>query len=75
MDSEKLAKVSANIKGGIANTDESSRSFGLANVNQRIKLHFADDRYGLRVESRKDEGTIILVNLPIVTRECEAGFS
>jgi two-component system sensor histidine kinase YesM len=73
MDSEKLAKVSESIKVGIADTYESSRSIGLANVNQRIKLHYADDRYGLWVESRKDEGTTIRVNVPIATKECEAG--
>ncbi|BBH19427.1 hypothetical protein Back11_07720 [Paenibacillus baekrokdamisoli] len=47
-----------------------SRSIGLLNVNERIKLLFGDE-YGLRITSQVDEGTIVTVILPIVELENE----
>ena len=42
---------------------EQSTGFGLANVNKRIKLNYGN-MYGLDIQSKKGEGTIITVTLP-----------
>ncbi|MCQ6562315.1 sensor histidine kinase [Paenibacillus mendelii] len=49
---------------------EPSRSIGLLNVNERIKLMFGDE-YGLRITSKVNEGTIVTVVLPVVHRDEE----
>ncbi|MGB4659279.1 MAG: histidine kinase, partial [Mobilitalea sp.] len=40
-----------------------SAGFGLANVNERIKLNFGDE-YGLDIQSKKGEGTAITITIP-----------
>jgi two-component system sensor histidine kinase YesM len=42
----------------------SEKSIGLSNVNQRIKL-FYGDMYGLEIHSKVDEGTNVIISLPI----------
>ncbi len=42
---------------------ESSKSIGLYNINQRIKLCYGD-RYGLTIKSKKDRGTLIIMVIP-----------
>ncbi len=42
---------------------ESSKSIGLYNINQRIKLCYGD-RYGLTIKSKKDWGTLIIMVIP-----------
>ncbi|WP_070000567.1 sensor histidine kinase [Cellulosilyticum sp. I15G10I2] len=37
---------------------------GLNNINQRIKLHYGDE-YGIEIQSKVDEGTRVLIRLPI----------
>ncbi|MBP1989455.1 cache domain-containing sensor histidine kinase [Paenibacillus eucommiae] len=44
---------------------EPSRSIGLLNVNERIKLMFGD-QYGLQITSKINEGTVVTVMLPIL---------
>lgn len=45
------------------NEDDEQR-IGLCNVNQRIKLLYGE-HYGVVIESEKNEGTIVVINLPI----------
>ena len=40
-----------------------STGFGLANVNKRIKLIYGND-YGLSIQSKKGEGTDIMIKFP-----------
>ncbi len=42
---------------------EQSTGFGLANVNKRIKLNYGN-RYGLVIQSKKGEGTHIIIKIP-----------
>ncbi len=42
---------------------EQSTGFGLANVNKRIKLNYGS-MYGLDIQSKKGEGTIIAIMIP-----------
>ena len=40
-----------------------SRQLGIYNVQTRIKLHYGSD-YGLKIDSKKDKGTIVTLTLP-----------
>ena len=42
---------------------EETNSFGLANVNERIKLNYGN-HYGLEIQSKPGEGTVISVQIP-----------
>jgi two-component system sensor histidine kinase YesM len=42
---------------------EQSAGFGLANVNTRIKLNYGN-QYGLEIQSKKGDGTQIIVRIP-----------
>lgn len=42
---------------------EETNSFGLANVNERIKLNYGN-HYGLEIQSKPGEGTVITVKIP-----------
>ena len=44
--------------------NEQSTGFGLANVNKRIKLNYGS-QYGLDIQSKRGEGTTIIVNIPV----------
>ncbi len=43
---------------------EQSTGFGLANVNKRIKLNYGSS-YGLDIQSKKGEGTVITIKIPV----------
>ncbi len=43
---------------------EQSTGFGLANVNKRIKLNYGNP-YGLDIQSKKGEGTVITIKIPV----------
>lgn len=43
---------------------EQSTGFGLANVNKRIKLNYGN-QYGLDIQSKKGEGTVITIKIPV----------
>ena len=45
---------------------ESSKGYGVKNVNERIK-HFYGDEYGITVESTEGEGTDIVIIIPAVS--------
>lgn len=47
---------------------ETERGFGLANVNERIRMYFGKD-YGLRLRSQKDRGTVVEIVIPAVKEE------
>lgn len=53
-----------------ADRNPSSRSIGVQNVHNRIKLTFGDD-YGLRIDSRQGEGTRVVLRLPIMSSKGE----
>lgn len=42
---------------------ETERGFGLANVNERIRMYFGEE-YGLSIVSEKGEGTIVEIRIP-----------
>jgi sensor histidine kinase YesM len=46
-------------------TIEKSKSIGLKNVNERIKLYFGE-QYGLEIRSLLGEGTTAVIHLPII---------
>ena len=61
------------LRGHLARPEhlESGKSIGLANVHQRIRL-YCGEAYGITIESRKDEFTLVTMTLPQrphVTRE------
>lgn len=51
-------------------TLDRSRSIGLCNINQRIRLCYGDE-YGMQINSTPGEGTVIVVKLPIKHPEQE----
>lgn len=62
MDEEELAQLQKEI---CKPCQETEKGFGLANVNERIRMHFGNE-YGLRIESQKEKGTIVEVTIPAI---------
>lgn len=60
MSRETLEKLRKNIEKGIDQTENDS--FGLANVNQRIKYYYGEE-YGLEIESEENVGTEAVITL------------
>lgn len=60
MDAETLRKVQENL---ISHDAADAKSIGLYNINQRIKLFYGND-YGLKIDSRPNEGTTATLTLP-----------
>jgi two-component system sensor histidine kinase YesM len=52
------------LSGLVENGFKSQTGYGLANINERIKLYFGV-QYGIEVESRYGEYTAVLITLPI----------
>lgn len=46
--------------------EETRNSIGMRNVYHRIKLYYGDT-YGISIDSRSDEGTVVWINLPLST--------
>lgn len=44
------------------------KGYGLSNVIKRVKLFFGDE-YGVTVNSTLNEGTNIIINLPVVKKD------
>lgn len=59
MDEEELARC----RFVISSEDGGTDSIGMRNVNRRIRLHYGEE-YGLSVESRKHEGTVVTLRMP-----------
>lgn len=60
IDPETLEKLQYNIHH---HNPEDSRSIGLFNINQRIKLRYGDE-FGMRIESIPNEGTTVTIRIP-----------
>ncbi len=65
MDEEELAHLQEKIK---KNTLNASRSIGLGNIDRRIKLCYGRE-YGLSIRSIKEEGTKVILRLPVKVAE------
>ena len=61
MDTEKLDAIRKVL--AIKGTEQVSKSLGLRNVHERIRLMYGD-AYGLSIDSRRAEGTVVRVSLP-----------
>ena len=55
---------------------ETSRGFGLANVNERIHMHFGAS-YGMAIQSEEGKGTMVELTIPAIKEreELESGCS
>ncbi len=67
MDEETLARLRKEI---VRKGEETKAGFGLANVNERIHMHFGPE-YGMEIDSEKGEGTVIRITIPAIRREEE----
>lgn len=68
MDEEMVAKINEeiNMRNGKVEANDlfSKRSIGLVNISNRIKLYYGNE-YGLSISSKVNEGTKVVVSLPI----------
>jgi two-component system sensor histidine kinase YesM len=62
MDAEKLAQVVHQLND-FDNLDRTH--IGICNVNQRIRLQYGEE-YGVTIESKEQEGTTVLIRLPVL---------
>ena len=60
MEPEKLAHLRREIERSCKDTEG---GFGLANVNERIRMYFGD-YYGMQIDSAQGEGTTVTVTIP-----------
>lgn len=44
---------------------ETEKGFGLANVNERIRMYFGPE-YGMKIDSKQGEGTIVEITIPVM---------
>ena len=68
MDEETLDKLKKEISN---KCEDTTSGFGLANVNERIRMHFGKE-YGMEIMSKKDEGTAIKIVIPAIRRQDSA---
>jgi two-component system, sensor histidine kinase YesM len=59
MSEEKLELIGLSI-----NSDKHESESGLRNVQKRIKLYYGDE-YGIKLESREDQGTRVTITIPV----------
>ena len=58
-----------NLREEIANKCKDTKAgFGLANVNERIRMHFGME-YGMEIDSKKDKGTSIKIVIPAFIKD------
>ena len=62
MESEELKRLQVEIEKPCKETE---KGFGLANVNERIRMNFGME-YGMRIESEKGRGTKVSIIIPAV---------
>ena len=60
MEPEELEKLRREIQRPCKETE---KGFGLANVNERIRMNFSKE-YGMQIDSVKGEGTLVTVVIP-----------
>ena len=65
MEAEELEKLQKTIS---LPCKESTKGFGLANVNERIRMYFGKE-YGMQIDSVKGEGTTVEVIIPAIPLE------
>lgn len=65
MDEAELTQLREDISKPCKETD---RGFGLANVNERIRMYFGAE-YGLTIDSAKGEGTKVTIVIPAILEE------
>ena len=47
---------------------EADKGFGLANVNERIHIHFGPE-YGMKIQSEKGKGTRVELTIPAIKKD------
>ena len=62
MDREELEQLRKEIERPC---NETEKGFGLANVNERIRMYFGTD-YGMKIESEKGKGTTVVLTIPAI---------
>lgn len=62
MDGEELKRLQAEIRKPCKETE---KGFGLANVNERIRMNFGM-KYGMTIESEKGKGTSVSIIIPAI---------
>lgn len=62
MDEDTLNRLRTEIKRKCKETDA---GFGLANVNERIRMHFGEE-YGMTIDSKLNKGTVVTVIIPAI---------
>ncbi len=67
MEDEDLHKLQKEIEKPCKDTE---KGFGLANVNERIRMNFGVE-YGMKIDSAKGKGTCVEVVIPAVTYAAE----
>ena len=58
---ERLAEIKQILEKDAANALKTSSHIGLGNVHSRIRLKYADSKYGVTIKSRPGEGTTVCV--------------
>ncbi len=66
---DRLEQIQLSLKNDTENTLKSSSHIGLCNVNTRLRLKFAEDKYGITIESTYGMGTIVRVLTKTVRKE------
>ncbi len=66
MKPEQLEKL---ISGTLKPDSKKGSGIGFANVQERIRLYFGEERYGIQVESEPDVGTKVTINIPLLSTE------
>ena len=64
LDGERLSQVKEYLK---KKQRDQSRSIGLYNVNQRIKVRYGEE-YGIQIESEPYAGTSVILTIPLIRR-------
>lgn len=62
MDEKELEELRKEIERPCSETE---KGFGLANVNERIRMYYGSE-YGMKIESEKGKGTIVQIIIPAV---------
>jgi sensor histidine kinase YesM len=66
---DRLEQIQESLKNETEKSLKSSAHIGLCNVNARIRLKYAEDKYGLSIESVQGEGTTVEVLTKAVKKE------
>ncbi|MCR5090887.1 MAG: sensor histidine kinase [Oscillospiraceae bacterium] len=67
MQEEELRQLSRAVNG-LTRPKSDDSGFGLANVAERLRMRYGD-RYGLQIDSRYGEGTVVTIRIPRIVSE------